>query len=1141
MPTYTTSGTNGDVLLSGTMPQAEYMYGCVPTATAMLLGYYDLYGYQGKDLSKIVDGTVALKSRGTDGNAYDMDAFDTVLGKLTASKEYVYRFYERDGKETTPEQELVYTFQEDNKTLKTDEWNCLADYLGTGQYWRNADNLVTLVSYCTLADLYNNNYSDVRIKSGDTVRMVRYNDTTMLPGLDLYVQSRGYQLDYEITGTFQVDVAGGSFTFKDYMNEIDSGRPVLISIQGHVMIGYGYNQKTQEIIFDDCYKADQRMKWNGTYFYADADRKLESITVIGFNVNGDVDLALVNTKSSQEKLTLTATAGGTGSEDYCVAGSGNTVYLNFTVSNLGKKKSGKFQASVYVDGQLFTSGQLDSLSANESRDVPVSLGKLSVGLHNVRVVLDEPNLIQEADGANNTEERSFLVLKAGTEVVTGNRQVQQDETVGDIYVHGGTLTVNGQASGVVLRGIPGKNLFWGARYQQGKANVMQGGCLSGATVYEYGEVNVSGGIAASANILSSGKLTVRGDGTASDVAVESGGKVTVESGGKLTGRLSMASGATVSFGKGGIVNFDLSALSPSAGARVNVLSRITGTPVYTITVSGKQTSGVYSLAGGAAKFNQTISLVNTDGIALGELKLKKTLATNYAAYRLNLTGENLTLTVVGNKPPTVSRIRTNITTQTSRDVTVTAVFADDVGLEACLYRIGEDGEWENYNSKTGVTVTDNATVYFKAIDTGGNESEIGVCEVTNIDKSVLDTGKNNWLYNRTASPKLNPDENLVVNPLRDGVSEILLDEEGTVSKDGKHNFVGYGDPVDYAKIELDSPSRLSFTINASSKVLFVVYKYVEGVDGRGNTVSALNAIQTLTTAWNRTAGEYTGTTRSILLDKSDANTSYYISVYSLYAQKNGYALYNVELNQPGAITKFYVDSDNGDNNWLYDKKLITQGEKALNSKVTDPDPVRISAAGDEIRFDEAVVCEDARAGGWNNFVGFGDAIDYVKINLETTAKLSFHIESTDAAKIFICKVYSITDRKDKVYYSMKALAASALLKARGAVNYAADTKTLQLDADTDYYLAILSSNASKGGSAYYNVTVGSWTAVAAADAWDTCSLSMPEDDRDISGTLNPQDGLLAGPETQEPFPAASVPSDIRQDESLFRQDAGLLA
>lgn len=1142
MPTYTTSGPGGDVLLANSMPQAEYMYGCVPTAMAMLLGYYDLYGYQGKDLSKIVEGTVSLKSRGTDGDAYDMDAFDTVLGKLTASKEYVYRFYSRDGQETTPEQELEYTFQDDGKTLKTDEWNCLADYLGTGQFWRGADNLVTLVSYCSLADLYNNNYSDVRIKDGSTVRMVRYNDTTMLPGLDLYVQSRGYLLDYETTGTYQVDVDGGSFTFKDYMKEIDSGRPVLISIEGHVMIGYGYNQKTQEIIFDDCYRADQRMAWDGTYFYADADRKLESITVISFNMNGDVDLALVKTRKSQEKLIMTATAEGTGSEDYCVAGKGNTAYLTFTVSNLGKKKSGSFQAAVYVDGQLFSLDRMSSLSANETSELQIALGRISVGLHNVRVVIDEPNEIQEVDGANNEEERSFLVLKSGTEVVTDNRQVRQDESVSDVYVHGGTLSVSGEASGVVLRGVPGNGSFWGTRYQQGRANVSRGGYLSGAEIYEYGELNISGGgVAASAHVMSSGRVTVRGNGTASGVTVESGGRVTVESGGSLTGRIRISSGASVSVGAGGIVNFDVSRLSPSAGARVDVLSRISGSPVYTLTVSSSQASGVYSLADGAAKFSQTISVRDTDGAVLGDLKVKKTLALSDVAYKLKLNGSSLTLTIVRNMPPTVSKIRADITKPTTRDVTVTAVFSDDVGLAASLYRIGEDEEWSEYGKK-GVTVSENTVVYFKAVDTGGNESEIGVCEVTNIDKSVLDNGDNDWLYSKKTSPEPNPDENLMANPLYDGVSEIRLDRDGAVSKEGKQNFVGYGDPADYASIETACPSKLSFTINSSDKVKFVVYKLVEGVDKKGVTTYTLKALQTTTAKWSKKAGEYVVTTKSLLLGKADENTSYYIAVKSTNAKKNGFALYNVTLNQDIAKTRFYVDADNGDNNWLYDKKLKSKGEEALNRMVTDSDPVKIAAAGDGIRFDADPVCEDALADGWNNFVGFGDAADYVKISLDTTADVVFRIEASDKAKLTVCKVNSKTGKNEQVTYSLKSLNTKTLKKAAGTGVYAAETKTLRLEAGESYYLAVQSTNAKKGGNAYYNVTVLAWQEIVAAEAHDACSLAMPENEPGIlSGGPNPQDGLLAGLETVEPVSAASVPADIQQDNGLLHQDSGLLA
>ena len=39
MGTYTSKSANGDVVLFNPLPEAEYMYGCVPTAVGMLLGY----------------------------------------------------------------------------------------------------------------------------------------------------------------------------------------------------------------------------------------------------------------------------------------------------------------------------------------------------------------------------------------------------------------------------------------------------------------------------------------------------------------------------------------------------------------------------------------------------------------------------------------------------------------------------------------------------------------------------------------------------------------------------------------------------------------------------------------------------------------------------------------------------------------------------------------------------------------------------------------------------------------------------------------------------------------------------------------------------------------------------------------------
>ena len=642
MPTYTSTGPNGDVLLYNAMPEAEYMYGCTPTAAAMILGYYDLYGYRGTSLSNMIEGTVALKSRGTDGNAHDMDAFDTVLGRATATSSYVYRFHSRNGTPTTSEQELEYSFTNGGAgpDLRTDVWDCIADYLGTGQYWRGNGNLSTTVTYCSLEDLLTKNYSNVIYTDGTYTRTIKYRDTSMMYGLYLYVQSRGYQMDLEISGSYQVDCNGGSFTFEDYMREINSGRPVLISIEGHSMVGYGYNPTTKEIIFDDCYESGQRMVWDGTYRYSGADRELQSITVIGINVNGDVDLALVNTAGSKEKVILAGSTGALASADYCFAGT--TVYLTYSIQNTGTKESRDFYSTVRVDGEIVSSSSVYSISANSTRKYQnVSLGKLAVGMHNVRVILDEANNIQEQSGKNNVADGNILILKSGTSIVSGTRTVSSWKTASDTYVQGGgTLILNeGRAFSTILRGkitsSASDGTVW---FYNGKAEVRKDGYLSGTDIYDYGKATVSsGGTAVNTNIFSKGYTSVFSGGVASDTSVGSGGYLEVYSGGKITGELRIEKGGTATIFDGGILDFNLSSVSPGAAARVNDLSRINyGSPVYTLTVAGTQANGKYKLVENAAGFNRSISVQNASGKSLGTLAVGQTTYINGVKYALNL-------------------------------------------------------------------------------------------------------------------------------------------------------------------------------------------------------------------------------------------------------------------------------------------------------------------------------------------------------------------------------------------------------------------------------------------------------------------------------------------------------------------------
>ena len=1260
MPTYTITNPNGDVRLAQTMPEAEYMFGCTPTAVAMVLGYYDLYGYRDADLSNMIEGDVDSKSRGTDGNAYNMNAFDTALGRATATESFVSRFHSAGGKETAPSQELKYAFKSDNKTMKTDVWDCIADYLGTGQYWRGNENLSTSITYCSLEELYDDDRT-FEITAGSTKRTVRHVDTAMLYGLDLYVQSRGYAMDYEITGSYLVDVAGGNFTFADYMREIDAGRPVLISIQGHSMTGYGYNADTQEIIFDDCYVSGRRMKWDGTYRFDQTDRKLQSITVIGINVNGSVDIAIKNVPGSDgEKLVVSTSPDARENTDYCFAG--DTVYLDFSISNLGTDAAGSFVAFVRVDGEPVRTETFESLDAGTDRNMQdIPLDELTVGMHNVRVVLDEPNELQELTGSNNSAETDILVLKAGTSVVDTFRPVGQDESVADIYVRGGAVLSleGGNATGTVLRGTVTESTANQTTWIPAQVIVSEDGCASGTDVYSFGEVFVSsGGTAVDTRVYSRGSAFVKDGGTLLNAFVTSGGRLSIASGGKLAGEIRFETGASAWVSNGGIMDFDLIGLAPDAAARVNNLALLKGSPLYTLTVSGTQEFGTYRLADGASKFKQTITVMGADGVQLGMLAAGETATINGSDYTLNLDADGgiLSLTVsehvhIDSVAPTVSDIRADITTPTWQNVIIFADFDDDEALASRLYRIGSTGTWTEYQD-CGVTVTENTSVFFKAVDAAGNESEIARYDVFNItssncvipagqtatvlsgrtftdtvisgggmivsadgaadgvtvdetgclavlaggkltgrmrfapgadisfethaildfDVSLLapgasvlmetlssvhgtpdymltisgmqkkglyllasgadgfdapvsvldvsgspsgtlaigltadiggagcslncsdgmltltvgaagiangaDCGWNNWLYDKkTKTVNARIRESVAVE-LNVGTREIILDSPDSVLHDGRYNFVGFCDDADFAKISLDCAAKLSFLADASNAVEFIVCRLVEGSDKNGNPTYKLKSLQTTSLTKKK---DYAAATGSLLLEKGD----YYIAMKSSNTKTTGSAYYNVSLNRDKEKTVFFTDGDGGDNNWLYDKKT-----KKTNSAVSDVAGIALTPDKDNIQIDAETPSGDG-SDGWNNFVGFGDASDYVKLDLSGTVKASFTIEATNAAKFVICRLTGTgTDKNGDPTYKLKTVLTKTLKKKTidNTVIYTATTKLLSLPAidNCEYYISIQSTNAQKGKSAYYNVSLAAFEPEASA------ALVMPD-------------------------------------------------
>ena len=631
---------------------------------------------------------------------------------------------------------------------------------------------------------------------------------------------------------------------------------------------------------------------------------------------------------------------------------------------------------------------------------------------------------------------------------------------------GGTLTVVDGTATIAFNPWQGsivENESAKVSYLERDTNVYYGGSMG---------LLSKGDIMDSMDIMSGYSAIVYSGGIVRNTKVYAAGTVKVLSGGSLTGKMNFLAGAIISVENGAIMDFNLTQTAAGGKALLTDWSLIQGTPDYTLTVNSNQSNGDYALADGAEDFEGTITVQNTLGESLGILTIGETLSVGKAKYTLKMENESLFLNITGSGPadttaPTVSNIKASTTKPTSRSVTVTATFKDNIEIAQSLYRIGEIGDWTAYEK--GVTVTENTTIYFKAIDTSGNESQIASYSVKNIEKTapepepkpnVADDGWNNWLYDaktKTTNDAVTDSESAVITS---DTWEIAVDVEG-ISYEDKHgnlysNFVGYGDVVDFSRIYLENAAKLSFSVMATDAAKITIWRLNETWK-KGILTYSQKSLQTTKLTLNKKTGVYSADTKTLLLEAGE----YYISVESTNAQKGGSAYYKVKVEQDRSA--FFDCGDNGDD-WTDMKR-----SGAISGEYGDGGTVN--------EYTEYVIKD-----GW---VGYGDTVDYARIHLDDAAKLSFSLDATDAAKFTI---YRLTEsvKKGIVSYSLKSLQSTTLKKPKGAEEYIATTKALLLESG-DYYIAMESTNAKKGGNADYNVLInGNGTAffTDADDGWN---------------------------------------------------------
>ncbi len=677
---------------------------------------------------------------------------------------------------------------------------------------------------------------------------------------------------------------------------------------------------------------------------------------------------------------------------------------------------------------------------------------------------------------------------------------------GIVFVSKGGLAYNTSNAGGVIQVSSGGTAKITALQDNGSVFVYSGGVADITHFYlTKGSMFVSGGKAYETRLLAGGLLEICSGGLASDTVL-SGGSMTVFDGRTIDTNLQKGAVAVVS--SGGSMKKTIVSANSGSGAELHLRYEAKATDT-TVDFLGKMyvsnggtadktalNGSMYVSAGGIAS-RTTVSggsmIVSNGGSAAntivsggsiilsnGGMANGTTVASEGSMYVSG--GGSATKTTVNGGYMAVSDGATaNGVTVKKWDAMV--VFSKGASASNVVVSGGE------VLISSGAVVTGLTNANKNALVKVAKGAIVSKCKGRPLDFEDADYN-NDRKGVRPDSPVSIPS----LEKIAKDTSKLPLDKDGTVSMNGMINFVGPEDEFDYAKISLSkSAASVSFRIEATGAAKFTIWKW---------TGSKMVSLQS-TSLKKDGDGKYTVSTKNCVLEKDGDDHEYYISVQALNVKNGGFAYYNVYLNTGDCI--YYNKVDNGNNNWMVDS------EKNLNY-LSDVSSISLGLTSKQLQVDKTSV----NKGSWKNFVGHDDDTDYAKISVTQNLKATFTVEANDAAKF---TVYQIVGN-GKGDYSLKSVKTKTLTKKNG--QYAATLSGVSLKSENDYCICMKSTNAKKGGNAYYNV---SYSAVSA----DSAALSGPEVE------TNGWDDSVAS------FAADSVSADadILADADVFA-DAGLV-
>ena len=239
------------------VPAFRWVFGCSAVSGAMIAGYYDRSGYSNMYTGPTNGGVMPLIEDPSWGSWTDSASATYPNNPLIASRNGL------DGRTSfgsIDDYWVSYSSGGDDPYI-TGEWtqhawgDAIGDYMKTSQSaYDNVDGATSFYSFNSASPL---TCSDMVFHG------IQDEDGTY--GRKLFYEAKGYTVTDCYAQKTDNKYSGG-FSFAQYKAEIDAGRPVLLNLEGHSIVGVGYDDSSNTVYIHDTWNnSNHSMTWGGSY------------------------------------------------------------------------------------------------------------------------------------------------------------------------------------------------------------------------------------------------------------------------------------------------------------------------------------------------------------------------------------------------------------------------------------------------------------------------------------------------------------------------------------------------------------------------------------------------------------------------------------------------------------------------------------------------------------------------------------------------------------------------------------------------------------------------------------------------------------------------------------------------------------